>query len=227
VTLTVLTAATQTDLTTLAAVKAELGLTDNKDNVWLALQIAVASQIVTDYLNVVEADDGTVTLGREQLAETFRIHRSRYLARRLDSERTQYLVLSRRPIASIDSVVHDGVTLDPSEYEVDGAGILKHLASDRPTDWNGNKVVVTYTAGWLLPGQTGRNLLADIESATIGLVKASWYARLRDPNIKSEEDNIPGVRDHKVDYFFRSPEPGAPLPEEIAQKLNRHRQINI
>lgn len=226
-TLTVLTEATATDLTTLAAVKSELGITDNKDNAWLAIQIQVASQMVVDYLNVMAADDGTVTLGLETLVETFRVHHSRYLARRLDSERTQYLVLSRRPITGIASVVQDGVTLDPSEYEVDGMGTLKHLSSDRPTDWNGNKVVVTYTAGWLLPGQTDRNLPHDIESATIGLVKAAWFARKRDPNIKSEQENIPGVRDLKTDYFFRSPEPGAPLPEEIAQKLNRHRQINI
>lgn len=225
--LSVLTPADQTDLTTLAAVKSELQIADSKDNVWLSLQISVASQMVTDYLNVMGADDGTVTLGRETLQETFRVHHSRYLARRLDSERTQYLMLSRRPVVSIDGLIQDGVALDPSEYEVDGSGALKHLSSDRPTDWNGNKVVVTYTAGWLLPGQDGRTLPRDIESATIGLVKAAWFARLRDPNIKSEEENIPGVIDQKTDYFFRSPEPGAPLPEEIAQKLNRHRQINI
>ena len=221
--LTVLTKAQATDLTTLAAVRSELGIEDGKDNAWLSLQIKVASQIITDYLNIVEADDGTVTLGQETLAETFRVHHSRYLARRLDSERTQYLILSRRPISGITSVIQDGVTLDPAEYEVDGAGALKHLSSDRPTDWNGNKVVVTYTAGWLLPGQSGRNLPPDIESAAIGLVKTAMFSRKRDPNIKQE--NIPGVLE--VNYFFRNPEPGAPLPEEIAQKLNRHRQINI
>lgn len=221
--LTVLTGATKTDLTTLAAVKSELGITDGQDNEWLTIQIQVASQMVVDYLNVMAADDGSVTIGQETLVETFRVHHSRYLSRRLDSERTQYLILSRRPVTSITSVVQDGLTLDPSEYEVDGAGALKHLSSDRPTDWNGNKVVVTYAAGWLLPGQSGRNLTPDIESATIGLVKAAWYARKRDPNLK--EENIPGVL--QVSYFYRSPEPGAPLPEEIAQKLNRHRQINI
>lgn len=221
--LIVQTPAAKTDLTTLAAVKAELGLTDGKDNEWLSLQIQVASQVAVNYLNIVEADDSTVTLGQETLVETYRVHHSRYLSRRLDSERTEYLLLSRRPVTSIASVVQDGVTLDPTEYEVDGTGALKHLSSDRPTDWNGNKVIVTYTAGWLLPGQQGRNLPPDIESATIGLVKAAWYARKRDPNLKSQ--NIPGVIDEA--FFFRSPEPGAPLPEEIAQKLNRHRQINI
>lgn len=226
-TLTVLTQATQTDLTTLAAVKSELGIEDNKSDAWLKMQIQVASQVVTDYLNVIAADDSTVTLGQETLVETFRVHHSRYLSRRLDSERTQYLLLSRRPITSIASVVQDGLMLDPSEYEVDGTGALKHLSADRPTDWNGNKIVVTYTAGWLLPGQDGRNLPPDIESAVIGLVKMFRFARERDPNVKSEHDNIPGVRDFQVDYFFRNPEPGAPLPEEIAQKLNRHRQINI
>jgi hypothetical protein len=225
--LTVLTPAQATDLTTLAAVKSALGIEDSKDNAWLSLQISVASQMIADYLNTVEADDGTVTLGQETLAETYRVRHSRYLSRRLDSERTQYLVLSRRPVASITGIVQDGATLDQDEYEVDGAGVLKHLASDRPTDWNGNKVVVTYVAGWLLPGQEGRNLPPDIESACVDLVKMNWFARLRDPNIKSERDSIPGVRDHQVDYFFRNPEPGSPLPDEIAQKLNRHRQINI
>lgn len=221
--LIVQTAALKTDLTTLAAVKSELGLTDGKDNEWLSLQIQVASQMVVNYLNIVEADDSTVTLGQEALVETYRVHHSRYLSRRLDSERTEYLLLSRRPVTGIASIVQDGVTLDPTEYEVDGIGALKHLSSDRPTDWNGNKVVVTYTAGWLLPGQTGRNLPPDIESATIGLVKAAWYSRKRDPNVKSED--IPGVAN--ISYFFRSPEPGSPLPDEIAQKLDRHRQINI
>jgi hypothetical protein len=222
-TLTVLTQAAKTDLTTLAAVKSELGIKGGQDNEWLTLQIQVATQIVTGYLNISEADDGTSTLGRETLVETFRVHHSRYLSRRLDSERNQYLILSRRPVTSIASIVQDGTALDPSEYEVDGAGILKHLAADRPTDWNGNKIVATYTAGFLLPGQSGRNLHIAIESATIGLVKAAYGARDRDPNIKSE--NIPGLIE--TNYFFRSPEPGAPLPEEIAQKLNKFRQINI
>jgi hypothetical protein len=52
-------------------------------------------------------------------------------------------------------------------------------------------VIVAYTGGFILPGQTGRNLDYAIEGAVVALVSDYWASRGRDPTLRAE--TIPGV----------------------------------
>jgi hypothetical protein len=227
---TISTRAEKTALTTLAAVKLNLGITDGKDDAWLQTQIDSASMVICNYLGVEMADDGTRTLGQETLVETLD-RRSRYpwlppfgivVPRR---EADARITLARRPVRGIASIAENGTALDPADFELEATtGIVRRLSSALVAAWPCTLIVVTYTAGWLLPGQDNRNLPPDIEQAAIGLVQASWFARKRDPNVKSE--NIFGIR--QVDYFFGTPGQGAgPLPVDVMAKLGPYRNMSL
>jgi hypothetical protein len=216
--LTVNTAAASTALTTLDAVKTELGITGTADDAWLQSQIDVASTLCCAYLGVVMATDGSMRLGRETLTETIRLNRGER-RRRFDVRRRD-LMLSRWPVVQVNSVTIDGTALLGDEYEVDGAsGVLLRLGGGQPSHWVGNTVEVRYEAGWLLPGQPGRNLPNDIEDAAIGLVKVQWYSRTRNPLVKAE--SVPGVVD--VQYRVGATGTNGALPPEVTAKLDPYR----
>ena len=61
---------------------------------------------------------------------------------------------------------------------LDEPGLQFHAAGAYPS-------VVTYTAGWLLPGDDGRNLPPVIESGCMSLISTSRAGRGRDPLAKS------------------------------------------
>jgi len=50
---------------------------------------------------------------------------------------------------------------------------------------------VAYTAGFILPGASGRNLPYAIEGAVVALVSDYWASSGRDPTLRAE--SIPGV----------------------------------
>jgi hypothetical protein len=222
------TPAATTALTTLANVKAELSITGTDEDAYLTAKIARVSAQICTYLKVPTAGDGTRTLGRETLVETIRRDRplgydpgwtGTYLDRfgPADSGRTR-LLLSRRPIVLVTSVVEDGTTLDASAYEVDGAaGILTRLSSDMLAAWAARKVVVTYVAGWKLPGDTGPTMPGDIEDAAIRLIKTGRFARERDPGIKSE--TIPGP----ITTVYQ--DATSELPEDVTALLDPYRYV--
>lgn len=216
------TAAATTDLTTLDSVKLELGITATDEDDYLTAKIDRISSTICSYLNVKPATDGTRSLGRETLVETFRQPMVRFIPRlqRLNLE----LLLSRYPVTSIASIVVDGTALLTTEYEVDGAtGILYRLTTDSVrTFWVGASIVVTYTAGWLLPNDSGNNMPFDIEDAAIGLIKLARAARERDPLVKSE--NFAGI----LATTYWTPSPGDdPIPPDIAYKLAPYRNISV
>lgn len=222
---TVTTAATVTALTTLAAVKTELDITGTDENDWLLAQIAVATDQICSYLNVPVAGDGTKTLGRETIVETIRFpHNTVWGPQRNFVERKD-IILSRHPVLSVSSVVEDGTALTTDEYELDGAqGTLSRLTTDDfKRTWFANKVVVTYVAGWLLPGETGRTLPYDIEDACIQLVKAERFARKRDPMLKGEETAGIG----RNDYWVGATPGGNSIPSDIAAALDPYRNISV
>ncbi len=105
------------------------------------------------------------------------------------------LVLSRFPLVSITSVVEDSdapLTADV-DFDFDASGVVSRLCDNgnRVRDWNSTKILVTYTAGYLLPNDASRTLPADVERAVILMIKAAYCSRTRDPLIKSE--NVAGV----------------------------------
>ena len=106
---------------------------------------------------------------KETLVDTFRI----------EGMAASRLLLSRRPVVSIASVVEDGITLATSQYEVDPiSGLLLRLDdNDQPGFWaSPAKTVVTYTAGFVLPGNDGRTLPDDVEAAAIEAVRTAGTA---------------------------------------------------
>lgn len=220
---TVAAPATIKALTLLATVKADLNISGSSEDLYLGEKINQASAAVCSYLRVPQASDGSMTLAREDLVQTFRFEGSGgvgyfpYTGVWASNPRA-HLILARKPVSAVASVVVGTATLDPAEYEVDGAsGLLRRLRSDRPSNWGGcNKVVVSFTAGWLLPDQGSRNLPYDIEKAVIDLVKMARAARLRDPLLKEVE-----VVDISRKVYWVGGTPGSStLPPEIAATLD-------
>jgi hypothetical protein len=86
----------------------------------------------------------------------------------------------------------------------------------RPRPWNAVPTQVIYPAGY-----TAETLPSDIEDAIIQLVKARWFARTRDPMIRSQ--NVEGV--YSANYAL-----GAglgsdnDLPVDVQGMLERYRQ---
>jgi uncharacterized phiE125 gp8 family phage protein len=175
-------------LTTLDRVKAELRISSNADDEVLMAKIAEASSDIQTAIGK--------RLPLEEVRETFwqddDVHRPHARPHRLSKETT--LFLTRMPVSKLTSVVDDDVTIDPSQLRLDPeAGLLDRLSTDGfGRSWCfGKSVVVAYTAGYVLPGTTGRNLPPAIEGATVALVSDYWASRGRDPTLRSE--NIPGV----------------------------------
>src|SRR5512132_4147159 len=77
-----------------------------------------------------------------------------------------------------------------------------------------------YQAGYVLPGEPGRTLPDDIERAAIMLVKAAWFARTRDPLIRSED--VSGITN--TTYWVGGFGNGASLPPDVEGLLAKHRQ---
>jgi len=203
-TVTVTVPAVSTALTTLAAITADLGLGADASTHTVQQMIARASRAISGYLGR--------PLARQTVVETFR-----------DVEGWRMLLLSHAPVASIASVVVDGATLAPSDYELAGdARQLHRLADDLTTDWTAAKIVVTYTGGYILPGQPGATLPPDIEWACIMTVAADWHMRGRDPTLRSETvDGIGG-------QSWLDPDTAAHggLPWAAAERLQPYRRFD-
>jgi hypothetical protein len=162
--LTVTVPAESYDLTTLATVKAELGITDRSEDQNLARWITQASGEVSKRLNRVFA--------QETVSEIFRFTR-----------RDDGLLLARFPVSSIVSVVENDTELVPTDYDFAAQnGILTRLRNDRGWQWPIGKVVVTYTAGYAAMG----DLPDGVERLAIIFVNQYRYAADRDPMLRSE-----------------------------------------
>lgn len=180
--LTVATAATNRLLTSASRVKSSLGITDSTQDSLIGELIRRVSDEILVYLRYPRADDGTIpTLGRESFVETIRYAYGVY-----------ELFLTRRPIATISSVVEDGTTLtEGTHFQVNkNAGVLERLDGDDITSWSADKIVVTYSAGYILPDDEGtRDLPYEIEEAAIYTVLARMSdldPSAVDPEVKSE-----------------------------------------
>lgn len=200
--LTVTSASPTEDLTTLETIKAELGITDTSKDVLLARYIGVGSGAVARYLDRV--------LGKATVVETFRYVRG-----------IEALPLARAPVTSIASVTVGGATLATTEYEVNSESGLLHRVGVCPADWCSDAIVVTYTGGYELLDE----LPYEIEEACIRLVKGQYFARTRDPMVKSE--TIPDAGEFQ---YWVGPMPGADaaaLPGDVLALLMPFRHIAV
>lgn len=204
--LVVTTPALTTALTTLATVKSELLITETTEDEYLQRQIDSASALICAYLCVPLADDGTVTLGREVLLETATAFNGEF--------RT-----ARNPIFAVASVTDDGGTLiDPTDYTF---GYARIKSADE--SWTNSSFEVAYTAGWLLPNDTGRNLPVEIEDACIAMVKAARFARSRDTSLRSEN-----ILEGLYSYTLFDPEKMSfAIAPDVAAKIDRYRNVFV
>jgi hypothetical protein len=202
--LTVVTAATVTALVELSRVKAEFGITGTADDVLLKAKIAEASDDIAAALGFVPA--------LETVSETF-WHEGQF-------EYPEYLILNRTPVTALASVTVDGCVLDPARYRLDAAtGLLYALsASGYPETWQIQQdAVVSYSGGFVLPGQEGRTLPPGIEGAALSLMQSFWAARGpgRDPMVRSEETQGIG----RIEYWVGTVGDPDELPAEVLRKL--------
>ncbi|MCW2195040.1 hypothetical protein AB7M45_007813 [Bradyrhizobium elkanii] len=225
---TVATPAATKALTTLEAVKADLGISGSAEDAYLTEKINQASAAVCAYLRVPQASDGSMTLASEELVQTFRFedHGIRRFSGVGAANPRRHLILARRPVTAVASVVVGDTALQEADFEIDGAaGLLSRLRNDRVSSWHGcHKVVVSFTAGYRLQDAgNDRTLPYDIEKAVIDLVKGARSARKRDPLLKEIE-----VVDVDRKVFWVGGTPGSStLPPEIAATLDQWRYVAL
>jgi hypothetical protein len=202
--LSVTTAATVTNLTTLERVKAELSIIDSANDTLLRAKIREAS---SDINARAWADP------YETLTETF-----------WGVSGEEYLTLSRRPNVTISGVMNDDDT--NTYYRIDpGAGILYCLdSSGYRMSWACCKsITISYSAGYIMPGQAGANLEPALEAAAIELLQAYWMSRGRDPLIRSED--VPGLG--AVTYWVGAVGESGELPPSVESRIAPFRRTSV
>ncbi|MCK0207523.1 hypothetical protein MWN33_05690 [Starkeya koreensis] len=168
--LTIITPAAKRDLTTLDAVNAELDRVTGPDDIFIGQLISQASRAVESWCGRIFA--------REDVRESVHL-----------TEPAGALLLSRFPVAVINSVTTEAGSLLPALYEADSdTGMLYRLTSSGGRSiWAPGRILVDYSAGFILPDTEGRNLPADIERAAIIAVRNAYTGRGHNPALRSEE----------------------------------------
>lgn len=197
---TVTTAAEATSLVTLDRVKAELGITTTEHDDLLTAKIAEASADIEAYVGY--------RLARETVTETYWSF----------NEAPAFVLLDRTPVATISTVTLDDEAQETTYWRLNPkTGALYALdGSGYPWCWVSEKsLIVAYSGGYLLPGQSGRDLPTPLEGAAADLVAMFWLARGRDPSLRAE--TVDGVG--RVEYWVGSVGREGSLPPSVVQKI--------
>lgn len=211
--LTVTGAASSFDLTTLANLKDDLGITGAAEDTYLARAITQASSAVADYCNRVFAQQTyQVVIRPERDARPWAFPNGH-----------DPFLLAPPPLVSVTSVDEDGTALvSGTDYEAalgDQPAIYRLNASGDPKDWPSVKITVVYVAGYVLPGNTGATLPAAIEDATIRLVKGRRLARSRDPYLRV--DDVSGIG--RQEFWIPNGPDAGNMPPDVAEVLDKYR----
>ncbi|SEK23415.1 hypothetical protein SAMN04515666_1013 [Bosea lupini] len=204
--LEVITAAENRKLTTLAAVKADLGLTGAEEDARLDALIEQYSAAIVGWCGR--------PFALEMLRETI-----------FSPAATNGLMLSCWPVVSIASITLDGVAIAPEAYTVDRNAGLVHQRQPGPSGfwWPRGETVATYAAGYILPGSAERTLPYDVERAAIMLVKAAFLAAERDPHVRS--DSVEGVG--TTTWFSTLGTAGDAMPLEVQGLLTPYHHLTV
>lgn len=201
--LTVIDPANTHRLVTLVAVRRELQVTDDIDDLFLTGLIDQASATARSWCRR--------TFAEETVRETIYLDRA-----------ASPIELTRYPVTDIASVTVAGNVLDPAGYEVEGdTGWLYRLdaSGGRCARFCG-RIVLQYTGGYTLPDAPQPTLPDDITRAVLLLVKAAYFARTRDPAIRSESVEGAG----SFGYFSGA---ASDMPPEVEGLLRPHRTPRI
>ena len=192
--------------TTVARVALELGVTDETEQNLLAFYIEEATDQIKNFCN------------RDFAYETG-------IVEKIEGNDTYLLYVDRTPLASITSITYEGTTIAASNYEIWNAGQGSIRRDDRifERSYDNDRYIVTYTAGYVLPGTSGANLPPAIERACILLVKDMWQSRNREMNVSSER--IDGV--YQVTYAQGVSGGGVGIPAKVETLLTPYRRWKI
>jgi hypothetical protein len=195
--ITVTTAATKAKsrLISVATARTALAIQDQDDDALLQGFCDRASDVIARRCNR--------TFARETVTETFRCDRMQ-----------EELILSRYPLARLPTIVENDVTLNEGDYEVNADnGMVTRLYGSRPCWWPHGTIVVTYSAGYDLPGDCPPALA----HACIQLVKSMYMAVDRDPMVRTDAtDNLSSAT-----YLIDS------MPPEVSAILSSFRNFRL
>lgn len=223
--LVVTTPNTNRNLTTVQAVQLELG--SAVDPAWAQVNIQRVSARIEAYCQRVFA--------RETVTETWRSDRGlpqtdlRPAVERLGGTKRGSLRLARTPVAGTPTITLDPegsapVVLTAADYRLNPATgvILRINALFRGIFWPACTISVAYAGGFKLPGETDRDLPFDLEMAAIDFIRLRYFARTRDPQVRSE--TIDGMGQQA---FFPSSAADGDIPETIRAVLDMHRRETV
>lgn len=199
---TVSTPAVSRDVIGIGDLKEALGITGSADDIAIQSRIDRLGDLMAGECAVPGDGVAIRTLIQETITETFRLQSA-----------SDQLVLARRPLVSVTSVVVNGTTLSGSDYEAErGAGLMYRLSSDARQAWPAGKIVVVYVAGWTA---------AALQTAAVAIYREMFLGEARDPLARSE--SVDGVS--KVDYWVGGLDSnnGSALSNQAAATLDPYR----
>jgi len=171
------------NLTTTAAVKVALKITDTASDALIDALIPRVTQLIVDHCRLARDAAGTIpAFGRETLRATWYADACGLL------RGTDLFLPWRPPVFSLDSIVESDTTLTVStDYVLISAraGQVRRVSSDVPGEWSTGKIVVVFKAGFDTATSLATNIDKGLEAAAIEQIKAMLHAANRDPAIRS------------------------------------------
>jgi hypothetical protein len=138
------------------------------------------------------------------------------------------ILLERTPVVEITAISSDAGALVDGEWVVDPVNglVLWIDGSGMATPWRFYTALsVSYSGGWVMPGDPGRTLPPALEAAAVAYCRSLLASRDRDPMLRSDE--IPGVITR--DYYSGNRAGGESvlLPPDVASMLNPFKRIRV
>jgi hypothetical protein len=185
-------------LVSLADVKDELSITDGASDARLSRYLRAATARLAVYAN-------RDTFAAEDVAETFTVpaYQPRFM-------------LTRRPLLSVAAITVNGSPVEG--WEADGR-FLYRVADGVRACWSCGSWEVTYRAGYDLPAAAP----SDLADACMTLVKMQWFARNRDPLLKSQSFDGVGTDAWWIGGINGADGGRASLPPDMATALYGYR----
>lgn len=205
--LTIASPNTDRSLLTLAELRAAAGVSDSSQDATLVPLGNYISAMITRACKVARAGAIPPTLRLETVTDTIRLQSAR-----------GNLVLSRRPVVEIASVLESASALDTSYFECDtAAGILYKLSSDARTYWPIGSIVIEYSAGHdVVPD--------DLKYAAMKFVQGELTSASRDPTLKRLK--IEGLSEREW-WIPDNPNQGSVVPIDVMDILMRGGYANM